>query len=65
MVNHSGVVETARKQVSAARAVMAGHRPASHGCCSCGRHLPCSVALACARTNEHHSGILAALHQGA
>ncbi|MEV0455782.1 hypothetical protein [Catellatospora methionotrophica] len=61
MAEYSGAVETARKQVAAAHAVLAGHRPSSYGCCSCGRHLPCSVALACARSSAHHAGILALL----
>lgn len=62
MVDSADVVEAARRQVAVAHAVMVGHHPAVGGSCSCGRQLPCSVALACIRASEHHSNVLAVLH---
>ncbi|MBV1850673.1 hypothetical protein [Catellatospora tritici] len=55
-------IELAHRQVAAAAAMLAQHRPAGGGLCSCTRQLPCSVALACVRVSERHSRLLGLTH---
>ncbi|GHJ47463.1 hypothetical protein Cs7R123_48050 [Catellatospora sp. TT07R-123] len=61
-VDHTEAFELARKQIAAAAALMAQHRPIAGGHCSCTRQLPCSVAVACAQASERHSQLLPFAH---
>ncbi|WP_144128051.1 hypothetical protein [Catellatospora sichuanensis] len=62
VVKQSEVAQTAHRQIAAAAALISQHHPADNGLCRCGRDLPCTVALACERTRDHHAGVLAILH---
>ncbi|GAA1411873.1 hypothetical protein ACFQZ4_46810 [Catellatospora coxensis] len=54
--------ESARRQLAAATFLMSEHQPAGRSLCTCGRLLPCTVALASTRAHEHNSTVLALLH---
>ncbi|MEU7823223.1 hypothetical protein [Catellatospora sp. NPDC049133] len=55
-------VESARRQIAAAAYLIAEHQPTSRTLCSCGRLLPCGVAIASSRAHDHNSSVLAMLH---
>lgn len=54
--------ESARRQIAAATFLLSEHQPAGTALCSCGRLLPCTVAIASSRAHEHNSAVLALLN---
>jgi len=60
-LNREQFTAYANTQIEMTSQILAGHRPAANGWCSCGKQLPCSVVEHATATRDRYQATLALL----